>query len=140
MKLAEAIKEKGRLKKTVAELREKLEKSVQGEGEENPVKLLGKLEEAMRRMEYLAAAIYHTNEFIQVDGKSMTQLINTRDTLFFRLELYKDLIRQIDNADDPSSSGLSAFELQNKADRMRGEMRSLSDLIQETNWTRELME
>ena len=140
MKLAEAIKEKGRLKKTVAELREKLEKSVHGEGEENPVKLLGKLEEALRRMEYLAAAIYHTNEFIQVDGKSMTQLINTRDTLFFRLELYKDLIRQIDNADDPSSSGLSAFELQNKADRMREEIRSLSNLIQETNWTRELME
>ena len=47
MKLAEAIKEKGRLKKTVAELREKLEKSVQREGEENPVKLLGRLEEVV---------------------------------------------------------------------------------------------
>ena len=140
MKLAEAIKEKGRLKKTVAELRVKLEQSVQGEGKENPVQLLGKLEETLRRMEYLAVAIYHTNDRILVDGKSMTQLINTRDTLFFRLELYKDLIRQIDHADDPSSSGLSAFELQCKADRMRGEMRSLSDLIQETNWTRELME
>lgn len=57
MKLAEAIKEKGRLKKTVAELREKLEKSVKGEGEENPVKLLEKMEESLRRMEYLAAAI-----------------------------------------------------------------------------------
>ncbi len=140
MKLAEAIKEKGRLKKTVAELREKLEKSIQGEGRENPVKLLGKLEEALRRMEDLAAAIYHTNELILVEGKTLTQLINTRDTLFFRLELYKDLIRQIDNAEDPAVSGLSAFELQSKADRMRGEMRSLSDLIQETNWTRELME
>ena len=140
MKLAEAIKEKGRLKKTVAELREKLEKSIQGEGRENPVKLLGKLEEALRRMEDLAAAIYHTNELILLEGKTLTQLINTRDTLFFRLELYKDLIRQIDNAEDPSVSGLSAFELQSKADRMRGEMRSLSDLIQETNWTRELME
>ena len=140
MKLAEAIKEKGRLKKTVAELREKLEKSAEGKGEEKPAKILEKLEDALRRMEYLTAAICRTNERIQMDGKTMTQLISARDTLFFQIELYRDLIRRLDNADDPSSSGLSAFGLQSRADRMRGEMRSLNDLIQEVNWTRDLME
>ena len=138
MKLAEAIKEKSRLKKTVAEIREKLEEAAQGNGTDNPVKLLGNLEETLRSMEDLAAAIYRTNDRTLVDGKTLTQLINTRDTLFFRQELYRDLIRRIDEAEDPASSGLRAFHLQEKADRMRRETRSLNDLIQKTNWETEL--
>ena len=142
MILAEAIQEKTSLKKEVVDLREKLEHAAAAvEGtKEDPVRLLGKLEDSLRRMEYLSAAIFHTNDRIRIDGKTMTQLIYKRDTLFFRMELYKNLIRLMENAEGSAATELSIPELQNKATRMRLEMRSLTEQIQKTNWTKELIE
>ena len=59
MKLAEAIQEKTDLKKTISDLRERLEKAAGAteKANENPVRLLGELEESLKRMESLGAAI-----------------------------------------------------------------------------------
>ena len=140
MKLAQALKEKSRLKKEIADLREKLELSARAEQKtgESPKKLLLNLEESLRRMEYLTTAIYHTNDVITVDGKTMTQWIYTRDTLFFRLELYKKLIRLSADSENPSELNLTELEI--KAERMKEEIRTLSDMIQKTNWEKELIE
>ena len=140
MKLAQALKEKSRLKKEIADLREKLELSARAEQKtgESPKKLLLNLEESLRRMEHLVAAIYHTNDVITVDGKTMTQWIYTRDTLFFRLELYKKLIRLSADSENPTEMNLTELEI--KAERMKEEIRTLSDMIQKTNWERELIE
>ena len=140
MKLAQALKEKSRLKKEIADLREKLELSARAEQKtgESPKKLLLNLEESLRRMEYLVTAIYHTNDIVTVDGKTMTQWIYTRDTLFFRLELYKKLIRLSADSENPSELNLTELEI--KAERMKEEIRTLSDMIQKTNWEEELIE
>ena len=142
MKLAEAMNEKNRLKKEIAALREKLELAAQGKAapEENPKKNLLKLEETLRRQEILAAAVYRTNDRILADGKSLTRVIYSRDTMFFRLELYKKLIALAGEAENPSLSGLSISELEGKAEKAKERIRHLSSLIQKINWTEDLME
>lgn len=138
MKLAEALKEKNRLRKEITGLREKLEKSLPAE--ETPKEMLLKLEDSLRRLRYLSAAIFHTGDLINVDGKTMTQLIYTRDTLYFRLDLYRTLIQLAEKAENPSPGDLDLSELTAKAERVKEEMRSLNELIEKTNWTEELAE
>ena len=142
MKLAEAMKEKSRMKKKITDLRERLERAAQAETdpEESPKNLLLDLEETLRHIERLAAAIYHTNDLVKAGGKTMTRLIYTRDTLFFRQELYKNLIRLAENSENPAPADLSIPELKNKAERVKEEIRSLNDLIQKTNWVTDLIE
>ena len=142
MKLAEALQERSSLKKTISGLREKLEKAAEGKEKqtENPMKLLSELDRSLYRMEHLVAVIGHTNELVKVNGKTMTEMIAARDTLFFRLELYKKLIRQAGAETNQLPSGMNVPELQKKADNMLLEIRSLDQLIQKTNWTRELVE
>ena len=138
MKLAEALKEKNRLRKEITGLREKLEKSLPAE--ETPKEMLLKLEDSLRRLRYLSAAIFHTGDLINVDGKTMTQLIYTRDTLYFRLDLYRTLIRLAEKAENPSPGDLDLSELTAKAERVKEEMRSLNELIEKSNWTEDLAE
>ena len=142
MKLAEAMKERSRLKKKITGLREELEQAIQKNNspDTNAKNMLLDLEESLRRMDRLSAAIYHTNDQIQAEGKTLTRLICTRDTLFFRLELYKSLLRLAENEKNPTPAGLDIPELQNKAQRVKEEIRSLSDLIQKSSWTEELAE
>ena len=142
MKLAEAMKEKSRMKKKITDLRERLERAAQAETdpEESPKNLLLDLEETLRRMGRLAAAIYRTNDLVKAGGKTMTRLICTRDTLFFRQELYKNLSRLAENSENPAPADLSIPELKNKAERVKEEIRSLNDLIQKTNWVTDLIE
>ena len=138
MKLAEALKEKNRLRKEITGLREKLEKSLPAE--ETPKEMLLKLEDSLRHLRYLSAAIFHTGDLITVDGRTMTQLIYTRDTLYFQLDLYRTLIRLAEKAENPSPGDLDLSELTAKAERVKEEMRSLNELIEKTNWTEELAE
>ena len=138
MKLAEALQERSSLKKSISGLRERLEKAAQGT--EDPMKLLKDLDQSLNRMEYLVAAINHTNDLVRADGKTMTELIAGRDTLFFRLELYKNLIRQAGDSGNRNPVRVNVSELQNRVDGMLQEIRSLDNLIRKTNWTRELIE
>ncbi len=142
MKLAEAMKEKSRLKKKITAIREELERAMQEkEGSGADAKnLLLDLEESLRRMDRLSAAVYHTSGQIRVEGKTLTRLVCTRDALFFRLELYKKLLRLAEGAENPSPAGLDIPGLQNRTQRAKEEIRSLNDLIQKTNWTYELIE
>ena len=142
MKLAEAMKEKSRLKKKIAGLKEELEQAVQVT-DELGIKakdLLLDLEESLRRMDRLSAAIYHTNDLVRDEGKTLTRLVCTRDALFFRLELYKKLLQLSGNAGNPSLSGLDIPGLQDRVQRTKEEIRTLSDRIQKASWTIDLID
>ena len=141
MKLAEALQENSSLRKKISCLREKLEKlSLAGNpGGESPGKLLSDLEESLNRMEVLVAAIQHTNALITVDGETMARLISKRDSLFFRLELYKNLVRKAEKTGIKDITGMKASDLQTRIESMLSELRDLDNLIQKTNWTRELV-
>ncbi len=142
MKLAEAMKEKSRLKKKITALREELERAVEEnrEADTNAKDLLMDLEESLRRLDRLTAAIYHTNDLIRDEGRTLTRLVCTRDTLFFRQELYKKLLLLAESAENPSPAGLDISGLRDRAQRVKEEIRSLSDRIQKAGWTNDLIE
>ena len=142
MKLAEAMKEKNRLKKKIAALREELERTVEENREAgtNAKELLMDLEESLRRLDRLTAAIYHTNDLIRDEGRTLTRLVCARDMLFFRQELYKKLLLLAEGTENPSPAGLDISGLRDKAQRVKEEIRSLNDRILKAGWTNDLIE
>ena len=98
MKLAEALQERADLKRNLNSLRERLEHVVLvQEGEkpvEDPQELLKIQDACFQRMEYLIAAINHSNDVIEVNGMTLTQLIAKKDVLLLKLGSYKNMIRE----------------------------------------------
>lgn len=151
MKLAEALQERADLKRNIGSLRERLERIVLvQEGEEpveDPQELLRALDESVSRLEYLMAAINHTNDTTEAGGMTLTALIAKKDALMLRLAAYKDLVREAGyNTSRARGTEIKvipvvkASELQKEADRMAKEIRRLDNMLQETNWTRDLAE
>ena len=151
MKLAEALQERADLKRNIAGLRGRLERvMLVQEGEEpaeDPKELLRVLNESISRLEYLMAAINHTNDITEAGGMTLTQLIAKKDALAIRLSAYKQLVREAGYVTSRARGTeirvvavVKASELQKDVDRMAKELRELDNLLQETNWTRELAE
>ena len=151
MKLAEALQERADLKRNLNSLRERLARVVLvqegGKPAEDPQELLRIQDACFQRMEYLIAAINHSNDVIEVNGMTLTQLIAKKDVLLMKLAAYKNVIREA-GSDTSRARGteirilptVRTAELQAEADRMSKEIRILDNLLQETNWTRELIE
>ena len=151
MKLAEALQERADLKRALTGLRERLDRAaLVQEGEkpaEDPQALLRLQEECFRRMEYLIAAINHSNDVTEVNGMTLTRLIAKKAVLLMKLAAYKNLIRTAGSG-APRARGaeirilptVKTAELQAEADRISREIRLLDNTLQETNWTRDLIE
>ena len=151
MKLAEALQERADLKRNLAGLRERLDRvALVQEGEkpaEDPKELLKIQDACLERLEYLVAAINHSNDTIKADGMTLTQLIAKKDILLMRLAAYKNLLRSAGSSTSRARGTeirilptVSASELQAEADRMSRDIRVLDNLLQETNWTKDLIE
>ena len=151
MKLAEALQERADLKRNIANLRGRLERVVLvQEGEEpveDPRELLKELDGAVDRLEYLMAAINHSNDVTEVRGMTLTRLIAKKDALLTRIAAYKDLVREAGYITNRATGSeirvvavVKAAELQKEVDRMSKEIRLLDNTLQETNWTVDLVE
>ena len=151
MKLAEALQERADLKKNIASLRNRLERvMLVQEGEEpveDPKELLRVLDESVNRLEYLMAAINHTNDVTEAGGMTLTQLIAKKDALMLKMAAYKDLVREAGyNTSRARGTEIKviptvkASALQKEVDRLAKEVRTLDNLLQESNWTKELAE
>lgn len=151
MKLAEALQERADLKRNITSLRERLERVVLvQEGEkpvEDPRELLRSLDESVSRMEYLMAAINHTNDQTEAGGMTLTQLIAKKDALSLKLAAYKQLVREAGyntsrarGTEIKVLAVIKASEIQKQVDRMSKEIRELENLLQATNWTKDLLE
>lgn len=151
MKLAEALQERADLKKNIADLRNRLERVVLvQEGEEpieNPKELLKSLNESVKRLEYLMAAINHTNDVTETGGTTLTALIAKKDALLLKLDAYKALVREAGYNTSRARGteikvlpSIKVTDLQKEVDRMAKEVRTLDNLLQETNWTKDLVE
>ncbi len=151
MKLAEALQERADLNIRIQQLRSRLENNafVQ-EGEqpaENPSDLLKELSESVSRLEWLISRINLTNCRTASDGRTLTEIIAQKDALTLKLSIYRDLV---------NTSSQSAYrarhseikilptvpvrELQKQTDEMAKQLRLLDNLLQQTNWTTDLME
>jgi hypothetical protein len=151
MKLAEALQERADLKRNIMNLRGRLERVVLVQEGEEPVEdpraLLKELDESISRMEYLMAAINHSNDVTKVKGMTLTGLIAKKDALLLKLAAYKDLVREAGYITSRASGTeirviavVKASELQKEVDRMSKEIRMLDNALQETNWTVDLVE
>ena len=151
MRLAEALQERADLNRNISDLQDRLERvMLVQEGEipvEDPQKLLRELNEAADRLEYLMAAINHTNDQTTVNGLSLTRLIAKKDVLSRKINVYKICATEAGmNTNRARGTEIKvvptvkASELQKEIDRMARELRLLDNTLQETNWTRDLIE
>ena len=151
MKLAEALQERADLNRSIANLRWRLEQVMlvqEGmEPVEDPAALMKSLDESIDRLEYLMAAINHTNDVTEAGGMTLTQIIARKDAMNLRLSAYKELAGEAGSNTSRARGTeirvlptVKAAALQKEADRMAKEIRRLDNLLQETNWTRELVE
>lgn len=151
MKLAEALQERADLKRKISDLRGRLDNVILvQEGEEpveDPQQLIAELDGAVARLAYLMAAINHTNDQTVAGGQTLTQLIARKDALALRMTAYKDLVSRAGQNTNRArgteirvKAVIGAAALQKDVDRMAKEVRLLDNLLQQTNWTRDLIE
>jgi len=151
MKLAEALQERADLNTKIAQLRQRIKFNVLvQEGEksmEDPQTLIKELDSAISRLGKLMADINLTNCQTQVGDKTLTELIARKDALSAKLSAYRDIAleanqntRRASRTEIKIKSQVKVAEIQKVADDMSAEIRKLDNMLQETNWTTELIE
>ena len=150
MKLAEALKERADLVIKTSELERRIElNALVQEGEktaEDPKKLLKELDECFSRLEYLIQRINITNSNVKVGKETITELIAKKDVLQAKLSAYKSISYEASNktrrargTEIKISSALSVDSLQKEISKLSKELREVDNLLQETNWTTDLL-
>lgn len=151
MKLAEALQERADLNKKIQQLQVRIHNNVLvQEGEkslENPQTLMKELDLALTRLEKLMADINLTNCQTEIDGKTLTELIAKKDALSLKLSSYRNIAaeanqntRRARNTEIKIKSQVKVSQIQKAADDIAAEIRKTDNLLQETNWTTELIE
>ncbi len=151
MKLAEALQERADLKRSISDLSDRLQRVALVQEGEKPVEdtktLLKALDESVNRLEYLMAAINHTNDMTTVNGMTLTALIARKDALLLKQTVYKNLAQEAGyntsrarGTEIKVMPAVKVSEIQKEIDRMAKEVRTLDNLLQETNWTKDLIE
>ena len=150
MKLATALTQRADLQTKISELSVRLNNNAKvQEGEvpaEDPAVLLKDLESCCLQLEDLIARINLTNSKTFIGDKTITQLLAKRDVLSKRIGIERTFL---DNASERVNryskteivvkSTVDVASYQKKLDKMAQELRQLDELIQEANWTTELL-
>lgn len=152
MKLAEALLERSDLNTKIETMRVRLDNNARiQEGAdvgEKPTELLKELDKYLARFEYLVAAINRTNESTCAkNGKTLSELIAKRDALSKRISILKEFYRQassvVTRLTHTEIKILPAYDinkLQRDIDACSKELREVDTLLQESNWTADLIE
>lgn len=150
MKLATALSERADLQERLSELGIRLNNNSKvQEGEkpsEEPEGLLKELDRIIARLEELIARINLTNSRTMHEGRTITELLARRDCLKSRIQIMRNFL---DNASSRANrmthseikivSTVPVADLQKKVDVLSKELRECDELIQELNWTTELL-
>ena len=150
MKLATALSERAELQIRIQQLSVRLDNNaLVQEGEkpaEDPGELLEELEADYVRLEELITRINRTNSTVRVGEDTLSGLLARRDCLKGRLSVLRAFA---DRASATASrrtvgeirimSTVNVRELQKQMDGLSRRLRELDDLIQEQNWTVELL-
>ena len=150
MKLAQALQERADLNARIRQLNGRLtNNALVQEGEkpaEDPAKLLKELNECVDRLEELIGRINLTNARTTVDGRSLTELIASKDALHTRIASYRSLLEQASRTAARATrseikilSTVNVSKLQKDVDEMSKELRTVENTIQESNWLTELL-
>ena len=150
MKLAEALQERADINKKISQLRSRLSNNLLvQEGEktaEDPLALLKEMDQSIKRLQFLIEHINLTNCNAVVGDKTLTELLAKKDSLTLQISAYRDVIEQGSRNTDRARhseikilSTINVADIQKKTDKMAKELRSVDNLLQETNWNTELL-
>lgn len=150
MKLATALLERADLQKKLSELGTRLNQNAKvQEGEkpsEAPEELLAELNRIVDRLEELIAKINLTNSSTFHDGRTITELLARRDCLKSKIQIMRSFldsasgrVNRLTHSEIKIMSTVPVSELQKELDVLSKELRECDELIQELNWTTELM-
>ncbi len=151
MKLAEALQERADLNKKIAQLGSRLQNNaLVQEGEkpaENPDSLLKEFFEAVNRLKYIVARINITNSVVKVEGKTLTELIAEKDCLIQQVSILRNLVDSASRTATRASrteikilSTVNVRDIQAQIDEFSKQIRLKNNLLQQTNWTVDLIE
>ena len=151
MKLANALTERAELQTRVRQLESRLMNNAQvQEGErpaEEPAALLEALDAAYAALESLIARINLTNSATYVQGESLTALLARRDCLAGKIGVLRTfcdkasaLVTRRTIGEIRIKSTVDVAAMQKQIDVLSKELRELDAVIQEKNWTTELLE
>lgn len=150
MKLANALSQRSELQDRIRQLEHRLNNNAQvQEGEspaEDPEELLRELEEDYVRLEELIAHINRTNSCTLVNGSPLSDLLARRDCWKNRLrglraflDCASELTPRRTAGEIKIHSTVNVREMQKQLDQRAKELRELEEIIQEANWTTELV-
>lgn len=151
MKLAEALQERADINRKIEQLQTRLNHNVLvQEGEqtaEAPEFLKQELDAAIDRLAYLIAQINLTNSRVQVDGRTLTEIIARKDALSVKIAAYKGVVYSASqttsrarNTEIKIKAVIVVKDWQAQIDAMAKEWRLLDNKLQQSNWTVELIE
>ncbi len=149
MTLAEALQERADLKRTVSELKGRIQNNATvQEGEEaieEPMELLKQFNSSLKKLEDLTIRINLTNTNTFVEGQSLTALIARRDTLKEKIQCLQQLANAASATGNRYSRSeiktlptVSVKDIRKQIDTVSKELRLLDNKIQMTNWSTEL--
>ena len=150
MKLAEALQERADLNKKIAQLNVRLQNNaIVQEGEkpsEEPQALLKELSESIERLQYIIAKINISNSTIKVDGKTLTEIIAEKDCLQQKNNILRDLANMSSRTASRASrseikilSTVKVSDIQKQTDEISKRIRTLNNILQQTNWNVDLI-
>jgi len=151
MKLSEALADRSEYTRKMSELKDRIIRNAKfQEGEkpaENPLSLLDQYIEISQECSQLIVRINKTNNSLKLEnGMSMIEALAERDRLKNSHSLMKNLASEATPKQDRYSkkeikfvSSVSVRETQEKADQLAKEYRALDSLIQQANWTNDLI-
>ena len=151
MKLAIALSQRAELQTRIRQLENRLHNNaLVQEGErpaEEPEELLNELEECYAQLERLIAQINRTNNETLVQGARLSDLLARRECGTGKLNVLRGFLDSASNLVNRRTVGeikirstVNVRELQKQVDREAKALRELDSLIQEANWTTELVE
>ena len=152
MKLANALSQRAELQTRIRQLEERLNNNAQvQEGEEpaeDPMELLRELDEDYAQLEALIARINRTNSTTEAgEGRTLSDLLARRECMTGRLGILRGFLSSASSLVSRRTVGeirirstVNVRELQKQVDQQSKSLRELDAVIQETNWTTELME
>lgn len=149
MKLAEALQERADLNRRIDQIKKRLlENSFTQKGckpAESPDGLLLELDSSILRLEKLIAAINRANCVIEIDGKTLTEIIAEKDCLSQKVSILHDVIQSASGAITRYTRSeimivrtVDVSALQQEADSLSKKIRLLDNALQEKNWSTEI--
>lgn len=150
MKLATALSERADLQSRLSEIGIRLNNNAKvQEGEEPseaPDALMAELDRITERLEELISAINLTNSKTVRNGRTVTELLAHRDCLKNKIQILRSFLdcssnkaSRMTHSEIKIISTVPVAKIQKDVDALSKELRETDELIQELNWTTELL-